>query len=680
MIFRHSNCRLLVAVLALAVLLCGSAPAYAQATISVDAGLDGYFKPQRWMPVQVTLTNQGAPVRAEVRVRFTNNFEGSTQEHRIPTRDLPSGARQRHTLYIDAPFSYHAQALQADLLREGRLLNSVNPTAYSIVGEGEWLALAITRGDSTLKQLTVVNLPPGRMAPLTGMSSRMQGQQTRAHVAVLPPDRVPDRWHGLDAADMIVLGDVTERDFTPEQLSALQQYAYSGGTLVITGGANWNRLTTPFFEELLPVKVNGAAQAVGPPSTAVGGAKYEFPSGAFPACTAAPLPGTRVYVAASPEIPLIAAAHRGSGRVVYLAFDPALPPFRQWEGTGRLWREILMNECAPPEVRQIAMAEKAESRLKYGYASSTDAMLTNAPYAISRLDIPAFYLVALFLLAYILCLVPLNYQLLKSRDRKEYAWLTTPIIAGIFCLGAYGIGYGMKGGRTLMFSAAVVQSYAGQPAGYLLNYTGVFSPRKARYRVELSPAAAEKTLLAETRDSRAEVVLRDASQSLDNLAVDMWAMRVLRAEGVTDLGQGVTLTGTTLRNGTPYHLDDCFLLQGNQVIRVGDIAPGAEAEADPAAALQSTRSQALPPQLDDEFAGAREAKRIKRAVYRGIARRMGALTGEMPTLVAWVREPLADLHVNRKRPPHEGAQLLLVHLYDQLDVPPPTIAISSPYY
>src|ERR1051325_3926895 len=93
-------------------------PAFAQATASAEAGLNRYYKAQHWIPVQVALTNQGAPAKVEVRGRFATGMAGA-QESRLPERTLQSGANQVHTLYMRAPASYATQPLVVELLRDG---------------------------------------------------------------------------------------------------------------------------------------------------------------------------------------------------------------------------------------------------------------------------------------------------------------------------------------------------------------------------------------------------------------------------------------------------------------------------------------------------------------------------------------------------------------------------------
>ena len=667
-------------VLALAVAALAPTAAHAQATISVEGGLDSYYRSDQWVPLRVQLTNQGLPVRVEVRARFQQGAEES-DEYRLPTRELVSGANQTHTLYVKAPTSYASQAVQVELLRDGRPLNRVR-VPLNLASDGDWLVLGIGNSDSTLKLLTTLQLPAQQAAPLARPWMGRNGP-SKVQVAVQAPGEVADRWQGLVAADLVVLGDISERDLTPEQQTALRDYVAAGGSLVITGGVNWNRLTTPFFADMLPVRVTGGRTA------SEASALRQFvhragPTGSqFGYCAATPKPGAKV-LAGSQAVPLIVSGTKGAGRVLFTAFDPSLPPFRAWEGATDLWKALMTLERRETLVGTLANSERPSNEYDaYSGQSGRGGGLAEAPYAISQLDIPAFYVVALFLLAYIIVLVPVNYFFLKARDKKEYAWLTTPAIVAVFSIGAYLIGYGFKGGRTLLVRVGVMEAQAGQDAAPALSYAGLFSPRKTGYEIQLAQGDPTKgetanALLSEPRTDRATpgmLVLEDETQQIRDFAVDMWAMRVLKTESVVRLGggfhaqlsrRGNALSGS-VRNGTPYALTDCRILARDEIIQGGDLAAGATLPFKSSRTPSSSGGGILPAALLDEVQGKNEEARVKRALLTPLCT-AGQISvqnwrsGDDPLLIGWLKTPLSQFQVNGRAPREQAATLVIVHL------------------
>lgn len=652
-------------------------PAEAQTTLSAQGGLEQYYKSEHWLPVQVTLTNQGEAVRAEVRARFASG-EGGT-EFRIPPRELQGQANQVHTLYIKSPVSYSTQALVLDLYRDGRLINTIRPP-LRMLNDGDWLVVGIGAEDSTLKQLTTARLTNTQLAPSLRPWMRASSQPQVA-VASLQPGEVPDRWQGLEAANMVVIGDVSEREFTGERAAALRDYVAAGGTLVITGGVDWQRLTSPFYSELLPVRVTGGGTLTGLPHPQVRGRGFSG-GGTYPIALAEPLPGATVMDRHQGR-PAIVRGTRGAGRVYFLAFDPARPPFRNWEGSVDFWKSLLLDPRDSRLLQAIATSEANNGQWNPGFGGTGgQPRLADAPYAISQLDIPAFYVVAIFLLAYIVVLVPVNYFVLKAKDKKEYAWLTTPAIVLVFSVAAYMIGYGFKGGRTLLVKVGVIEANTGQSAAPFVSYAGLFSPRKTGYDLQVAAggdgaAGSPSALLSEPQSQRGSQgmrVLFEDSQKIEDFAVDMWAMRVVKTEGVARLGSGVTAdlrrTGKAVsgkvRNQTPYALEDCHLLLGGRAVPVGTLGPGQEVSVDAELGTQGSGTL-VPPSLLTNIKGSREEQRMKQAVLQPLSTLSYSNQGGLPApnhpvLIGWVRESVARIQINGGTPREQSATLMVVHL------------------
>lgn len=662
------------ALLSAAIAILAPRGAAAQTTLVAEAGLGGYYKSQRWLPVNVRITHQGGPVKVEARARFTQGLRSHT-ECRIPAHEVRSGASEERTLYIRTPMSYSSQPLTLELFRDGRLLNAQTPQ-LTLVNDGDWLALGIGGGDSTLKLLTTLSLHSGSAAPSANPWNR--NQQPKVNVGIQPAARTPDQWQGLQAADMVVLGDVTERDLSPEQAAAIRDYVAAGGLLVIWGGANWNRLTTPLFNELLPARITGGATLTSSDDlrqlTAERG-----PRGRYAVAVAKPKPGA-VVLASENGTPLAVSGRFGSGTVKLLTFDPSAAPFRDWKGVTGLWKALLLNDRPKSLVQTLA---NTDDNAQFGYRryNGGATRLADAPFSIPQLDIPAFYVVALFLLAYIVVLVPVNYFVLKARDKKEYAWLTTPAIVLVFSFGAYLIGYGFKGGRTLVVKAGLIEAYAGQPAAPNLFYAGLFSPRKTAYDIRLTttgatadgPASLFSQPGAEEGGPPFKSVQQDG-QHVNDFAVDMWAMRVLKSEGITRLGNGITgaiqerggaVTGA-VRNGSSLDLEGCFVVTATAIAPLGTLAAGQEVKVTEASKTAQSSGAALPAALLKEIRGTKEEMRMRRAVLLPLcsagAPNPAAAADGGPILVGWVKGQAAGLEINGREPREMAATLMMVHL------------------
>ena len=96
------------------------------------------------------------------------------------------------------------------------------------------------------------------------------------------------------------------------------------------------------------------------------------------------------------------------------------------------------------------------------------------------LDAPGADVVGLFLLAYVLILVPINYLVLKRLDKKEWAWVTVPALVAVFAVTTYGVGYAAKGSSVFVNRAAVLETTAGERQAGLYTRDSACSRRTGR--------------------------------------------------------------------------------------------------------------------------------------------------------------------------------------------------------
>ena len=197
-----------------------------------------------------------------------------------------------------------------------------------------------------------------------------------------------------------------------------------------------------------------------------------------------------IHDLATPAGSLVAGAEFVRQRVLPQANEAGEPIYlrdrRETKSAFASWNETWRGQRVEASVRR-----DDNSQFGYGRYSGAPTRLADAPFAIPQLDIPAFYVVALFLLAYIVVLVPVNYFVLKAKDKKEYAWLTTPAIVLVFSFGAYLIGYGFKGGRTLVVKAGLIRiGGSSSPSAAASSSSAWVRSRRLRSRRRLSWASA----------------------------------------------------------------------------------------------------------------------------------------------------------------------------------------------
>jgi hypothetical protein len=298
--------------------------------------------------------------------------------------------------------------------------------------------------------------------------------------------------------------------------------------------------------------------------------------------------------------PLLLARDIGAGRVLFLTADPTKPPFLGWRGLGPLWTDLFAHMG---KVRRLEYVDRAAMPFmgtnfnQYG-GSSYNAAPTHATgqmlqsvRRLAQLRTPDTSVIAWFLALYVFCLVPVNYFVLRSLDRRELAWVTVPIIAVVFSVASYIAARNIKGTELLTRHINIVQSAGSSGVARADSMLWFFSPRRASYTISSDNAQMVAGDYIDPSDPMRSEVERtslyvrqpDAGRAfrVEDVSVNMWSEDKLIGQGVLNLGRGVTVqptqSGFSVRNDSPFDLRGAVLVTGGQVRGYGDIKSGATA-------------------------------------------------------------------------------------------------------
>lgn len=296
-------------------------------SLQVTLGFSNTFRPAHWTPLTVTLGNHGHDVSGylEVRTRdgdeFRDNVFDITHRRRI---DLTRDSRKRVHFTVRMP-------------------NVAHPLVIRFVADGKELAakhIDLRTHFTTNRLLVVVS----RDANLDYLNDKT-GHGIR--VLYPHPELLPDHWQGYDAVEALVLHGVSLEELSTRQYDALRKWIAQGGTLAVSGGADYAWLRTPRMIELLPTTPIGMIAITDAASVRnVFGRPLEISAPFHVNQLAAS--NARISVHAA-QVPLVAESRLGRGRVLYLTFDVARSPFDRWPGMQQTWFDLLRINNAPAQ-------------------------------------------------------------------------------------------------------------------------------------------------------------------------------------------------------------------------------------------------------------------------------------------------------------------------------------------
>jgi hypothetical protein len=554
--------------LLLALLCIGSAhPAVATAAqesfVSIDArpAYEGAFRPATWMPFVVELTNSGPDRQVEVRI-------GTRQGAQYATRvDLPNSGRKSLTLY--AYLTPASRRMVARLLSNGEELARQELTLQP--------ANANARVVGVVAPDSVALRTPARLAPTTPLIA-----------VALAPTSLPEQALGLSGLHALVLEDVRTDELSERQRVALQHWVIRGGQLIIGGGAELARTLDSLPPELRPASAGTvsplpAESLFGPAAAGFAQVPYTALAPNTPAGNQPPYPVRFGALAGQEQAALELTLGRGA--VTVLAFPLAHPALAGWEGTPALWGELLRSHNELP-------AGFAPENITFdGYVEGNLAgSLTSMP----ALEFPPLGLIIGLVLTYILLVGPGSYLVLKRLDRQSAGWVVVPAITLLFAGLTYGLGYMQRGGDVVMNTIALIEPVEGAAElARTRSFVGIFSPERRSYSLTATSKGDTAPLLRPisiqgpwdtSANAAGGVYLQDVNPGADTFELAQWSMRALSADSIVPFGPieaRVRLEGSTLtaevRNGSAITLDDVAVVQGDRVVRLGTVAPGATA-------------------------------------------------------------------------------------------------------
>jgi hypothetical protein len=521
-------------------------------TMAVQAGYDGFYKANALMPVIVNVANDGDPIEGELRIELGSRASGDRIVYNTPI-SLPNQSNKRVFMYV-YPVGFSTD-VEVELVDEnGRSV--------------------LKAASDPIRQLPQDSLLYGVVTPEPGILDYLEdveGDRSEAAVAYLNLDDLPElppAWNGLD---VLVLHDVDTGQLSAAQMEALTAWMNTGGQLVVTGGAGWQK-TTAALADILPVSITGS-EAVDdlPALQAATGEPFRDP-GPYLITTSSLTSGELLLH--EEGLPLLAQRPFGQGSVTFLALDPSLAPLLDWAGSEIVWANV---------------ADSVPTILPWADGFQNGWAAISAVSSLPSLSMPPLLQLVAYLLIYILVIGPLNYIILKRKNRRELAWVTIPALVILFSGVAYLTGFQLKGNDTIINQMSVAVGEVESEDVRVNTLFGLYSPRRRSYNVVL-PAESMARPITENfsgSGSSIETITRSSEVILPDVRVDVSDVETFVAESVQpalpitgkavlEVNNGNIELMATVRNDSDQLLENVTLLISSYAVKLGDMTPGQE--------------------------------------------------------------------------------------------------------
>lgn len=409
-------------------------------TWQISIGYGEVVKPGVWMPVTITIANDGPDVSGTLSVRASNN---ANTVYSQPV-DLPHGANKRIVLPVVSDMEGWGNATYNVQLRSGNATIKQERVRVNHISGDELMIGVLSEDSAALPQLADVG----------------RGGQGRAVLVRLLPADLPERPEFLQSLDTLFIHAVDTSQLSEAQREALRLWVMDGGRLVVGG----QQQTAGGLADLLPATVDGdgGTGSVAALEAATGWRASDR-SFSAPIVRLEPKAGTEV-VRGDNNAPLLVRQMLGSGTVVLSAFD--LGTLSEAGNVADLWQRVLLFSWQQPSLL---------AALQQNWFALQNVL------DLPSLALPSVFTLLLFLLAYIIVVGPLNYLVLQRIGRREWAYVSVPVLVLLFSGGAYAWGTAGRGGETITTQLSFVRVMPDAPRGQATTYMLFFSPSRRSY-------------------------------------------------------------------------------------------------------------------------------------------------------------------------------------------------------
>lgn len=528
-----------------------------------------YTKQGAWLPLHVEVTNQGKDLQGNLRVIPQENRPDLNTMY-VSSVVLPQGSTKAFDFYI--PVQDFLTSVGLELVSDDKVLarQTLNLTS---LGNNQLMIGLLDRSEEGL----------------TSLSGVREANWLAPTLATIKNADLPEKAELLSLFDVLLIDD-TYLKLTKEQADALTHWVSRGGTLVVGGGSSWQKVLPNLPSELRAVTVSGVENITlknlpRSLSEQVGDA------------IAGPVRVANLQTSKGKPLfteqgrPLAIKYSLGEGKVLYLAFDPALEPMSNWSGTKVFWKDLLIDERL--KLANGSLPGQFGVTVFNGGSNKLSGM-ANALGNIEDMALPSLWTMGKFLGVYLILVSFGSYFVLKKLDKREWTWITVPTLALIFVFVIYLTSFKTRPAEIISHQINVVEVMPGTSLAKVTAVTGLFAPNHATYHLPLQGRHLVGALpnidggmgidpRTQRPNPTIQVEQTPGQTNVDFLQMRSWVMRGFSA--VEDASLTGSISGeisykdnkwlATITNGTQYNFTDGVIISSsNWFTKIGALKAG----------------------------------------------------------------------------------------------------------
>ncbi len=426
-----------------------------QLEIKYNVGFNDIYKIGYSTPINIDIKNNYKDINGQVEIRVPSS-PGKYMSYVKPI-SLQKGAEK--SVAISVPIGNEYRSKYAINIYDGN--DKIYENTISTVANNNITTFIGILSDD-FDSLSYINSVPAS----TGVSLITK-------TIKLDEKNFPEDIFTLKAFNILVINDFDTSRLSKAQYDILKQWVKNGGTLIVGTGSKYNKTLSIFKDDFIE-GTQGSIQEITTSRiyelATNGDNKNEIRLDVLALNIK-----DSTTVLEDKNVKLVQAHTKGKGVVGILSFDLGKAPFVNWNNNTPFMQKVL--ELVNPALTSPNSSMDMGSFFRNNTYAIQEAVNQFSEMAAARTS--SYYLI-LFL--YILFVAPLSYFILKKLDKREWMWLTVPVLAVIFGALVFITGTGTRSGKitTNMISYITLDKNG---SAYADTFVGILNANKSKVKI-----------------------------------------------------------------------------------------------------------------------------------------------------------------------------------------------------
>ncbi len=573
--------------------------------IDVDPGIGGFYRTQRWFPLEIIVQNDGQSINGIL----STNLSGIKYELPI---DLPTKSRKKVFLYL----------YPTTIEREIKL---------SLHSNKSFVSDNVSKIESLDQSTILVGIL--KDSELAKTYPFLEDKNYTFRVIDLLPEKLPDKWVGHDTLDIIIFDNLDPSLLSFDQKIALKNWLFSGGRLFIYGNYP-NPLQDEYYKDLLPVN-----------EIRVTTTKERYTASSELALDSNTLKKKSKTVRYLNGIPVITKLDYGLGKIVYSTIPFSSPMLKELTKDDLIHNELFHFNRKPYRNKKLVVGQDLSENISI----DDDKLLLSWEY------------ILYFLIIYVVCLIAL--YCFVFRKNKSYIFnLITLIFFPMLLTSIFGAMLFMSSSHNVKIDNYSLLIGSEQTRERILSNTFCILSAQKRKRLEIGIRNASFVIESANPE---EVSLNDKYilteskyASLKNMNLNPLANNSLFLRGFLESDEfidaniswhGNSITGS-ITNTSQCKFQHCVVLTADSYYNLSDLDAMETIE------LDSEQHHGI---LDQKSLTKNEKRfynLIKEVLFESVVR------DQYPVLLGWTNQPVLSYSLNEKYFINTQTSLLIYYL------------------